>query len=363
MVTTKTTVETKVMHSTVSKIDTPIALPSAFNTLFKSISDRETEILSMRFGLKNFDKHTLEAIGQKFGITRERVRQIENASIKKLAVSSASTDLVQILGFAQYLLESNGGVLEKHRLLRGILNEMNSGSEADMHYIELTLMMSANVVTVHNTIKFHPYFYMKEVGMTAVADVTSFITKQLKKKKDVIDFETLQSGLASETSYKFSPLTLTNICRISKELKVVDQNAVGLFKWSHINPRNIHDKILFVMKEYGKPMHFEELTESIRNHGFDDKAVNVQAVHNELIRHDDFVLIGRGIYALAEWGYKPGTVADVITEILKDGPLSREEIVATVLEVRQVKKITIQLNLKNKALFERVGRGTYALKK
>jgi hypothetical protein len=111
-------------------------------------------------------------------------------------------------------------------------------------------------------------------------------------------------------------------------------------------------------------MHYIEIADRITMHNFDTKVVNTQAVHNELIRFKDFVLIGRGIYALKEWGYKNGTVADVITEILKEhGPLSRNDIASKVLEKRQVKRITILLNLKNKQLFERVGKNSFALKK
>ena len=73
-------------------------------------------------------------------------------------------------------------------------------------------------------------------------------------------------------------------------------------------------------------------------------------------------MIGRGIYAHSDWGYKTGTVADVIEEILVDGVArTREEITKAVLERRHVKTITIYLNLKNKSQFVRVGRDKYSL--
>ncbi len=97
---------------------------------------------------------------------------------------------------------------------------------------------------------------------------------------------------------------------------------------------------------------------------FDRKSVNTQAVHNELIRYPEFILIGRGIYALKEWGFEEGTVAEVIEKVLIDnGELTRDEIVAKVLERRQVKKITILLNLKNKEQFVKVGKDRFRLEK
>lgn len=347
---------------TINHISAPINIAGLLNKMLKALHEREVQVLKMRFGLDKYEKHTLEAIGQEFGITRERVRQIENAAITRLS-EVLSADLSQILGQAEKILSARGGVLTKNNMLRELLTCINSDLEADMHYLELALMTSINIVTVHNTIKFHPYYCLSSIGTTAVMSAAKSVIGKLKKKNDAMTSEELQKVISSETNFAPSEQTVINICKISKDLKVTEDGRVGLFKWVHINPRNIHDKIVFVMKRHGKPMHFQELTESIRKNAFDDKTINVQAVHNELIRNDQFVLIGRGIYALSEWGYKPGTVADVIVGILKEhGPLDKETIIKMVFQVRQVKKITIQLNLKNKQLFERVGRSTYGLK-
>ena len=91
--------------------------------------------------------------------------------------------------------------------------------------------------------------------------------------------------------------------------------------------------------------------------------MTVQAIHNELIKDPRFVLIGRGIYALSTWGYKKGTIADIIKSILEksEQPLSREEIVKQVLKVRKVKETTILLNLQNKKLFKKVDKNSFTL--
>lgn len=52
--------------------------------LLTKMNPREKEVLSLRYGLKDGTTHTLNEIAQKFGITRERVRQIENAAMRKL---------------------------------------------------------------------------------------------------------------------------------------------------------------------------------------------------------------------------------------------------------------------------------------
>ena len=130
-----------------------------------------------------------------------------------------------------------------------------------------------------------------------------------------------------------------------------------------VNPKNIRDKIYVILKEHGKHMHFNEIATAIKDSDFKRKDVTTQAIHNELIKDKRFVLIGRGIYALKEWGYEKGTVADIITEVLKKAnePLHRDEIVKRVLKSRYVKETTILLNLQGKPQFKRVAKATYAL--
>ena len=134
-------------------------------------------------------------------------------------------------------------------------------------------------------------------------------------------------------------------------------------KWPMVNPKNIRDKIYVILFENGKQMHFSEISEAIKKSEFKRKNVTTQAIHNELIKDSRFVLVGRGIYALKEWGYKKGTVADVISEVLtKAGePLHRDEIVKRVLKNRYVKETTILLNLQGKPQFRRVAKATYSL--
>ena len=137
----------------------------------------------------------------------------------------------------------------------------------------------------------------------------------------------------------------------------------GLVKWPTVNPKNIRDKIYVILADAGKPMHFSGIAGHIKDSDFKRKDVTTQAIHNELIKDKRFVLIGRGIYALDEWGYSKGTVSDIITKVLKKAgePLHRDEIVKRVLKSRQVKETTILLNLQSKPEFKRVAKATYTL--
>lgn len=129
------------------------------------------------------------------------------------------------------------------------------------------------------------------------------------------------------------------------------------------NPKNIRDKIFVILEARKEPMHFSDIANEIKESNFKRKNVTIQAIHNELIKDQRFVLIGRGIYALSSWGYKKGTISEIITGILEKAgePLTREEIVKQVLKTRKVKETTILLNLQNKKLFKKIDKNSYTL--
>jgi DNA-directed RNA polymerase delta subunit len=140
---------------------------------------------------------------------------------------------------------------------------------------------------------------------------------------------------------------------------------MGLVSWPQIHPKGVRDKAYLVIKKAGNPQHFSQIAKLINQAKFDTKKVNVQTVHNELIKDKRFVLVGRGMYALAEWGYKAGTVKDVLTDILRTHgkPLPRADLVTKVKDVRLVKENTILLNLQDSSTFVRDGNGHYVLRK
>ena len=186
-----------------------------------------------------------------------------------------------------------------------------------------------------------------------VDEIVAFI----KKHGEPVTAEEMHETLSYE-----HPSNITALASISKKLAEL-KSKWGLTKWPTVNPKNIRDKIFVILEDNGKPMHFSDIAKSIKDSDFKRKNVTTQAIHNELIKDKRFVLIGRGIYALDTWGYTRGTVADIITDVLKkaEEPLHRDEIVKRVLDNRQVKETTILLNLQSKPQFKRTAKATYTL--
>lgn len=319
--------------------------------------EREREIISRRFGL--FDrKETLEQIGELLGITRERVRQLEKSVVARLKADAEKGTLPNISGVERSLIEiitKLGGVARTQRISADLTKE---NTKIDQSRVAFLAQLCPSLAVVDDN-----DFFFHSVGLRELHDEKKIkagvakIIDAIKQIGEPTDIETI----AEKSGHK-DIAHVKALASISKQLATLNKRW-GLVKWPLVNPKNIRDKIYVILKENGKHMHFNEIADAIKDSSFKRKDVTTQAIHNELIKDKRFVLIGRGIYALKEWGYEKGTVADIISDVLKKAgePLHRDEIVKRVLKSRYVKETTILLNLQGKPQFKRVAKATYAL--
>ncbi|MDB5161122.1 MAG: hypothetical protein JWO96_502 [Candidatus Saccharibacteria bacterium] len=318
--------------------------------------EREREIISRRFGLYD-RRETLEQIGELLGITRERVRQLEKAVITKLK-ATAEKDLPHIQAVESALsahLKDMGNVARISEVTARI--KPDSG-KVDQARVAFLAHLSPGIAVIDDNDHFHHSIGLGSVHTEkAIRDNVNKIIEAVNKIGEPTSSEVIAKEYGSKDTKHVEALA-----GISKNLANL-HGRWGLTKWPMVNPKNIRDKIYVILHDTKKPMHFSEIAGSIKDSDFRRNDVTTQAIHNELIKDKRFVLIGRGIYALREWGYKRGTVADVIAEVLrKEGnALHRDEIVRRVLKSRQVKETTILLNLQGKSQFKRVAKATYSL--
>jgi hypothetical protein len=338
---------------------TKLNIETAVKAILDSIEkEREREIVSRRFGL--FDrKETLEQIGELLGITRERVRQLEKAAVTRLKTQAQENNLPMINQINEELsglLEKSGGAARVSDLSVKLTTE---NSRIDQSRVAFLTKLCPGLITLDE----NDYYYQ------SAALAKSYDEKKLKaavqKMIDSIkkiDKPTSATQIAKEAGDTYDKQNVAALASLSKQLATLNDRW-GLIKWPMVNPKNIRDKIYVILYENGKHMHFSEIAKAIKKSEFKRKDVTTQAIHNELIKDKRFVLVGRGIYALKEWGFKKGTVADVIADVLKEAgePLHRDEIVKRVLKDRYVKETTILLNLQGKPQFKRVAKATYTL--
>ena len=323
---------------------------------------REREVIERRFGL-NGARETLEQVGQSMSITRERVRQIEKASLIRAKIQlekHPSTEFVQAEITLVQFLAKHGRIAK----LEAAAHELLGDGKREKGVVHLLAELSNKMITTTENDHYFQAVALADRGdeKTSKKAIDEIVAK-LKDKKDPVDANGLFTLVAGSQIEKYETADeAIAMADISK--RVAELNGLwGFGKNPTVNPRNIRDKIYIVMREnHQQPMHFSAIATAVQNAGFSHNKVTDQAIHNELIKDPRFVLIGRGIYALAEWGYKKGSITDMIADVLRaGGSMKREDIVREVLKVREVREATILLYLQSKPQFKRVAKGEYAL--
>jgi hypothetical protein len=319
--------------------------------------ERERDVIVRRFGLDG-RKETLELVGETLSITRERVRQIEKATLirAKLSLDDGKNPLYDAVEkeIVKALVEL-GRAAKTDDLTQKIIGENDATTRYEIVF--LSELSSKILVTSENDRYYQGVVLSGDDEDKEVKKQVNDIVAALKVHGKPVTVDEL---FALTTGYEH-PNEAKAIASLSKQVSSL-HGLWGLSKWPEVNPRNIRDKIMVVMSEYGKPMHFSEIGEAIKKQDFKRNHVTPQAIHNELIKDPRFILVGRGLYGLSSWGYKSGTLSEIIINILKEeSPLHREEIIRRVLKQRHIREATVLLTLQNNKAFKRVSKSQYQL--
>jgi len=318
--------------------------------LVEALAPKQREVIERRFGLKagkraasgefGFRRETLEAIGKDYGICRERVRQVEKAAMTKMKKRIAGyREVPQVFGRH---LKNAGGVREEAALLEEL-----GGGEFEPH-VNFLLVLGGEFIRFAENDPFKSFWAIDDQSAQAAKNFVSSAARFLEEKKSLAAIRELASSSGLKKSIAESYLGIS--LRVQKNR----DGLYGLREWPEVNPKGIKDKIYLLFRKTGNPLHFTEVARQI-------EGSLVQTVHNELIRDRRFVLIGRGKYALKDWGYVAGDVKDVILKIFgeENRPLTRREILDRVMKQRQIKENTVLMNLSNKKYFSRDNEGRY----
>lgn len=325
--------------------------------LLAEISDRGREVLTLRFGLGTASKReTLESIGEGWNITRERVRQIEAAAIDSVQSSKAFREAKSAFEELRTYVESLGAIVPEEHLLDGLAND-----EKARNRFRFLLVVGSEFFRERETEEFYARWHVDPLVAKKVHAALAHLYSSLSDAEVLTESELFERFLTElkdiEVAYRNEEV-LKRWLSLSKNIGRNPLAEWGKRTAPAIRTKGIRDYAYLVIKRKGAPMHFREVANAITE--LFAKKAHVATTHNELMKDTRFVLVGRGLYALAEWGYKPGVVRDVIREVLAKGPLSREDVLSAVKKVRQVKDNTILVNLNDPKHFKRMKNGTYA---
>jgi len=344
--------------------------------LLEKLDSRAKNIVQKRFGLDGTKPKTLESLGKSYTITRERVRQIESLSVKQLKKTGGAS-VNQVNKIIHTTLTEAGGVMEQESLLDVVLGDDNA-SPTNRAAMLFLLTLSEEVTLFPETSKLKNLWASSRAAFDKLVALLSKLEQALSANGKPLSLEELTkklnqvpSGSASEqAATSATPAQITDAeikaaIGASKQLAKNPFGEYGLVTWNDIVPKGVRDKAYLVVRREAKPLHFIKITEKINATKFDSRTAYPQTVHNELIKDKRFVLVGRGIYALKEWGYQPGTVADVLTQIIREhgGPMDRQALLTEVMKRRMVKRNTVLIGLQDKTRFVRLDGQRYDLVK
>ncbi len=352
--------EPKKAIKSISKEAKRFSFVSALTELLQGLPERSRDILEARFGVISGEPKTLEEIGRSYKITRERVRQVVEHGLRLIRTQKEHPLFLSAKETIESTLRENDGIMEAESLKKKLSANDARESGALLVFVECLPFV---------------HFEKMEKGRMAAYRLTDFsleywesvhenAKKVLGNAKQVLEWDEFLVHLKKE----HPDISADNVRRFLQVSAEVLENVFGkwgLAHWSEVRPRGTREKARLVLKMNGKPMHFREIAEKIDTYALnrEGRKTHPQTVHNELIKDTDFVLVGRGIYALSDWGYRKGTVKDVITDILakSKAPMSKEAILSEVLKVREVKRSTVAINLN--LFFEKAGKNLYTAAK
>ena len=327
-----------------------------YTKLTKGLSPKTKGIFDRRFGVKSGEPETLESIGKDLKITRERVRQIEEAGFTFIRKNNQESLNTLFSDFNTYF-EKNGGFKKEDV----ILNEL--GGSLNKPYVLFLLTIADNFARVCGKKDYHYFWAANQEAVNKTKDTLRGLVKDIESHGKLITKNEVVANFAEK--HNLNENALASYLEISKKIQSNKEGSYGLIDWPEIKPRGVRDKAFLVFKKHQKPLHFRKITELIDelDYNLPGRKTHPQTVHNELIKDTRFVLVGRGTYALSEWGYVPGTIKDIITKILKEKqqPAHQDDIVKQVLSQRFVAKNTVLINLNNKKHFRKDLDGKYTL--
>lgn len=327
--------------------------------LLSELPERSKNVLIKRYGLgKETSKNTLESIGQEYSITRERVRQIEEHGLNLIRKSEQYKDIEPAFTELKGVIDDLGGLISEKELL-----DMISKTESIRNSVHFMLVVGDFFLKHKENEHFiHRWSIDNEIS-SSVENSIKQLYESLKTDDIISESEIIGSFLNSlkDVSEKYRNEEMAK--RWLQLSKKISQNPLGEWGRSdspNINVKGIRDYAFLVIRRHGSPIHFREVAEEIQK--LFKKKAHVATCHNELIKDKRFVLVGRGLYALTDWGYSNGVVRDVIREILeKEGPLNKDEIIEKVLKERYVKENTVLVNLQNNKVFKKGSDNNYTL--
>ncbi len=341
-----------------------IGFDDYFNTLFGLLNPRYFSMIEFRYGLRTGKKMTLEETAKQFGVTRERIRQIESLAIEIIKKRLTQITQLPLLEKIRENIDARGGLISESRLIDELRRVFTDTAYSMEGIIEFVNKIFDGVISLNHD----------EVKIIYVPTLRSWSTSSYDKDQIFQAanklFEILSTAeLPMQWADLFSMLiredgllTLDESLAHAVALCMSDTQQIQRQTdggWSKFEKTTRYSRIITVMRQIGRPAHFSEITE-IYNQTYTDLSQSEHNIHSVLSGRGEFVRVGQGKYGLPEWGlHDDGNVANAVCRILANHkhPMNLADIVDEVLKTWDVQKSAVISAIDGDARFSKTADG------
>lgn len=335
--------------------------------LEKSGNERTRDIIVKRYGLLTGERLTLEEIGESYGLTRERIRQIQAKALKRMKLLAVSS--IKILSdLAEDTLYQNYGILtaeEADKKIPEIVETKDDGSSV----LDLLNALGEIQKCVVGDIQ----IYSPRLNKVDLCKLSEKVVAVIKKDNLGLGVDSIVKRinlLREITDPRFNQRDFVfKYCKIDpriEEIKLISAKPEVIFRYytpGHFEKKGWIGLIDKVLEQEQMPLHFTEITNRVNDLIADSgKQLDVRRAHFILIENENFAHSGiHGTYGLTSWGLRKETTTELIEECLKKAgfPLHWKQIYNYVSKFKDSRVASIVSVLENNRKFKRTSSGVY----
>ncbi|GIW67207.1 MAG: hypothetical protein KatS3mg096_075 [Candidatus Parcubacteria bacterium] len=284
-------------------------LTKILSDVFSCLNQREKDILIRRFGLEG-EEETLEELGNDYNVTRERIRQIqENALNKIIPLIKKNKEVSKIIKQSKKFLKPIG--VRRGKTFFYFLDQKLDFSFQEIKIFKFFSLFSEEIIYYQNDDYLDDFYAENEKIYQFSLHLLKKIYLTFLDSREVYPEEKILALILKEIKKHFNINPgyddLIDFLKILKNIGKNPFNFWGVKNHNFITPRCLKDKIYLIFKLERRPMHFKEIYQKLHQlakvedesiHYYWHKTYNPNSIRNELIKHNEFVLIKPGVYVL-----------------------------------------------------------------
>jgi hypothetical protein len=270
------------------------SLADVIDGFFQPLRPRERRMVDMRFGSLQLGGATLAEIGAEFGLTRERVRQILQVSLQRLAADTEQQRRRHLAQFVAETVEGAGGLMRETDLAAALRARLQPPHPECGPFLRAFLASEPEYRSLG-----HGVWAIATVSLEAVAELRVHLRTAVRDAgRPLHRAELLAAG---RNGGAHGEAFILSCLRTDDRLCSRDGERYGLVEWEWLVPRTLVDYVYLALRSAGRPRHYLWITEYVNSLVPEGQEVSARDIHATLLdRSDWFARVREGTYGLTE---------------------------------------------------------------